>query len=149
MSRGGTPLYKPYRYVPPRRIYYIFFSRFGLKTGLHFAHLGLESGIVFDGTKPTGVYERGDEWSLRAFASMPSTAIFLASTSRNKKIALQACEQRKNLGSTSKRALVQILRANRGKVKFCEQLKFLMDHSSPLMNVFVISVPKWILRKEE
>ena len=28
---------------------------------------------------------RGDEWSLRAFASMPSTAIFLASTSRNKK----------------------------------------------------------------
>ena len=55
MSRGGTPLYKPYRYVPPRRIY-IFFSRFGLKTGLHFAHFGLESGIVFDGT--TGVYER-------------------------------------------------------------------------------------------
>ena len=35
---------------------YIFFSRFGLKTGLHFAHFGLESGIVFDGT--TGVYER-------------------------------------------------------------------------------------------
>ena len=35
---------------------YIFVSRFGLKTGLHFAHLGLESGIVFDGT--TGVYER-------------------------------------------------------------------------------------------
>ena len=32
---------------------YIFFSRFGLKTGLHFAHFGLESGIVFDGT--TGV----------------------------------------------------------------------------------------------
>ena len=56
MSRGGTPLYKPYRYVPPRRIYYIFVSRFGLKTGLHFAHLGLESGIVFDGT--TAVYER-------------------------------------------------------------------------------------------
>ena len=52
---GGTPLYKPYRYVPPRRIY-IFFSRFGLKTGLHFAHFGLESGIVFDGT--TGVNER-------------------------------------------------------------------------------------------
>ena len=40
--------------------------------------------------------KRGDEWSLRAFASM----------SRNKKFALRACEQRKNLGSTSKRALV-------------------------------------------
>ena len=32
---------------------YIFVSRFGLKTGLHFAHFVLESGIVFDGT--TGV----------------------------------------------------------------------------------------------
>ena len=31
---------------------------------------------------------------------------FFASTSRNKKFALRACEQRKNLGSTSKRALV-------------------------------------------
>ena len=41
--------------MPPRRIY-IFFSRFGLKTGLHFAHFGLESGIVFDGI--TEVYER-------------------------------------------------------------------------------------------
>ena len=31
---------------------------------------------------------------------------FFASTSRNKKFALRACEQRRNLGSTSKRALV-------------------------------------------
>ena len=31
-------------------------SRFGLKTGIHFAHFGLESGIVFEGT--TGAYER-------------------------------------------------------------------------------------------
>ena len=31
---------------------------------------------------------------------------FFASTSRNKKFALWACEQRKNLGSTSKQALV-------------------------------------------
>ena len=31
---------------------------------------------------------------------------FFASTSRNKKFALRAGEQRKNLGSTSKRALV-------------------------------------------
>ena len=34
----------------------IFFSRFGLKMGLHFAHFGLESGIFFDGI--TGMYER-------------------------------------------------------------------------------------------
>ena len=45
---GGTPLYKPYRYVPPRRVGVL--RRFGLKTGLHFAHIGLESGIVFEGT---------------------------------------------------------------------------------------------------
>ena len=41
---------------------------------------------------------------------------FFASTSRNKKQA----STRLNL------------RANRAKVKFCEQLKILMDHSSPL-----------------
>ena len=29
---------------------------FGLKTGIHFAHFGLESSVVFEGT--TGVYER-------------------------------------------------------------------------------------------
>ena len=32
------------------------FRRFGLKTGINFAHFGLESGMVFEGT--TGVYER-------------------------------------------------------------------------------------------
>ena len=42
---------------------------------------------------------------------------FFASTSRNKKFGLRACEQRKNLGSTRKRALVEILRANRAKVE--------------------------------
>ena len=42
--------------MPPPKDISIYFSRFGLKTGLHFAHFGLESGIVFDGT--TGVYER-------------------------------------------------------------------------------------------
>ena len=50
---GGTPLYKLYRYVPPHRVG--FFRRFGLKTDIHSAHFGLESGIVFKGT--TGVYE--------------------------------------------------------------------------------------------
>ena len=29
---------------------------FGLKTGIHFAHFGLESGTVFEGA--TGAYER-------------------------------------------------------------------------------------------
>ena len=33
-----------------------FLCRFGLKTGIDFAHFGLESGMVFKGT--TGVYER-------------------------------------------------------------------------------------------
>ena len=33
-----------------------FFRLFGLKTGIVFAHFGLESGVVLEGT--TGVYER-------------------------------------------------------------------------------------------
>ena len=32
------------------------FGPFGLKTGIHFAHYCLESGVVFEGT--TGAYER-------------------------------------------------------------------------------------------
>ena len=48
MYPGGTTLYKPYRYVPPYRVGFL--SRFSLKTGIHFAHFGLESGVVFEGT---------------------------------------------------------------------------------------------------
>ena len=46
----GTHLYKPYRYVPPYRVRFL--RRFGLKTGIHvhFAHFGLESGLVFEET---------------------------------------------------------------------------------------------------
>ena len=51
---GGTPLYKPYRYVPPQRVWFL--RLFGLKTGIDFAPFGLESGVVFEGTR--GVYER-------------------------------------------------------------------------------------------
>ena len=40
--------------MPPHRVGVL--RRFGLKTSIHFAHFGLESGIVFEGT--TGVYER-------------------------------------------------------------------------------------------
>ena len=39
--------------VLPHRVGFL--RRFGLKTGIHFAHFGLESGMVFEGT--TGVYE--------------------------------------------------------------------------------------------
>ena len=52
--RGGTPLYKLYRQVPPHLVG--FFGPFGLKTGLDFAHFDLESGMVFGET--TRVYER-------------------------------------------------------------------------------------------
>ena len=51
---GDTPLYKPYSYVPPHRVGVL--RRFGLKTGIDFAHFVLESGMVVEGT--TGVYER-------------------------------------------------------------------------------------------
>ena len=42
-----------YRYVPPHRVRFLRF--FGLKTGVDFAHLRLESGMGFEET--TGVYE--------------------------------------------------------------------------------------------
>ena len=45
---GATPLYKPYRCVPPHRVGFL--GLFGLKTGIDFAHFGLESGMVFEGT---------------------------------------------------------------------------------------------------
>ena len=51
---GSTPLYRPYRYVPPQRVKFL--RRFDVKTAKEFAHFGLESGMVFEET--TGVYER-------------------------------------------------------------------------------------------
>ena len=50
---GGTPLYKPCRYVPPQRVGFL--RLFGLRTGIDFAHFGLELGMVFEGT--AGVYD--------------------------------------------------------------------------------------------
>ena len=47
LSPGGTPLYKLYRYVPPLRVGFL--RRFGLQTGILFAHFGLESGRIFGG----------------------------------------------------------------------------------------------------
>ena len=53
---GGwcSPLYKSYKYVQLHRVGFL--SRFGLKTGINFAHFSLESGMAFEGT--TAVYER-------------------------------------------------------------------------------------------
>ena len=44
---GGTPLYKPFRYVLPQGVRFL--RRFGPKTVKAFAHFGLDSpsGIVF------------------------------------------------------------------------------------------------------
>ena len=53
-GRGGTPLYKPYWYVQPQGVGFL--SRNGLKTGIDFAHFGLE--LVMDFEEITGVYER-------------------------------------------------------------------------------------------
>ena len=50
---GDTPLCKPYKYVPLQRVWFL--GLFGLKTDIHFAHFGLESGMVFERT--TGAYE--------------------------------------------------------------------------------------------
>ena len=53
LGGGGTPLYKPCRYVPPQWVGFL--RLFGLKTGIDFAHFGLELGMVFKGT--AGVYD--------------------------------------------------------------------------------------------
>ena len=45
---GDISVYKPYRYVSPHRVWFL--RRFALKTGIDFAHFGLESGMVFEGT---------------------------------------------------------------------------------------------------
>ena len=57
MIPRGVPPYISYTgmYPPPPPDLVGFLRRFGLETGTHFAHFGLESGIVFEGT--TGVYK--------------------------------------------------------------------------------------------
>ena len=44
------------RYVPPHRVGFL--RLFGEKTGIDFAHFGLESGMVFERNYVIGVYER-------------------------------------------------------------------------------------------
>ena len=75
----GTPLHKPYRYVPPKRLW--FWGRFVSKTGIHFAHFGLESGMLFEGT--TGAYERNEkerkkEREIREFEMDFKKSLFVA-----------------------------------------------------------------------
>ena len=70
-----------------------------------------------------GCTKRGDEWSLRAFASMPSTAIFLRARAEIKNLLCELASNAKIWGA----------RASEHSFKFCEQLKILMDHSSPLL----------------
>ena len=58
LLRGGGEGVLPYisqkGTCRPKRVGFL--TRFGLKTGIDFAHFGLELGMVFEGT--TGVYER-------------------------------------------------------------------------------------------
>ena len=51
---GGGGLYKLYRYLQPQSVGFL--RRFGLKTGIDFAHFCRNRVLVFEGT--TGVYER-------------------------------------------------------------------------------------------
>ena len=79
VAEVGTPLQKPYRYVPPKRLWFL--GRFGSKTGIHFAHFGLESGMVFEGT--TGAYERNEkerkkEREIREFEMDFKKSLFVA-----------------------------------------------------------------------
>ena len=49
-SGGGTPLEKPYRYVPPQKGDMVF-APFWSWSGVDFAHVCLESGMVFEGLR--------------------------------------------------------------------------------------------------
>ena len=65
---GGASLYKPYRYIPPQRVWIL--GLFGLKMGIHFAPFGLQSGMVFEGT--TGVYEHIYRFKVNTYFHPPN-----------------------------------------------------------------------------
>ena len=81
-GKGSTPLYKLYRYVPPHRLGFLL--RSGLKTGIHFAHFGLESGMIFKGT--TGLYERLYRFNTSIIALMSQGSSLLMSL-----VAIKPC----------------------------------------------------------
>ena len=57
---GDTPLYKLDSYLPPHRVGFL--RRFGLKTGVYFAHFGLESSMAFE-----GIANYGSVWTYLPF----------------------------------------------------------------------------------
>ena len=57
-----------------------------------------------------GTRSRGDKWSLRAFASMPCTAIFLQARAEIKNFALRAASSLDRLNFASKSSKGKILR---------------------------------------
>ena len=67
----------------------------------------------YRGFGPYIVPSRGDEWSLRAFASMPSTAIFLRARTEIKNLLYELASNAKIWGA----------RASEHSFKFCEQIE--------------------------
>ena len=61
----------------------------------------------------TGQNIRDDEWSLRAFTSMPSTAIFLRARAEIKNLLCELASNAKIWGA----------RASEHSFKFCEQIE--------------------------
>ena len=69
---------------------------------------------------------------------------FFASTTRKKKICFAGLRATPKIwGTGASEHSFKFLRANRAKVKFCERLKILMDHSSPLLEDGVVSGMFW------
>ena len=59
---GGIPPYVSHiSMCRSERVWFL--GLFGLKTGIHFAHFGLESGMVFERT--TGAYQRSYRFNSR------------------------------------------------------------------------------------
>ena len=56
---------------------------------------------------------KGDEWSMRAFASMPSTEIFLPARAEIKNLLCELASNAKNWGA----------RASEHSFKFCKQIE--------------------------
>ena len=77
--RGGTPLYKLYRYAPPPRVVV---RRFGLKTGTKFAHFGSGIGYGFRGNYGSDerIYRFNFKWEICDFDNNNNNNIFYLNT---------------------------------------------------------------------
>ena len=80
------------------------------------------------------MFVRGDEWSLRAFASMPSTAIFLRARAK-KKGSLRACEQLQKFGEHEQAStrLNFASKSRKGKI-----LRAVKNFNGPFITPFVL-----------